>query len=131
MRSAIKTLIGLAVLSGFALIQPAHAEGDAVKGKKVFAKCMACHTIEDEKNRVGPHLVNILGRKTATVDSFKYSPAMTKASEDGMVWDEATLSSYLTAPKQFIPGNKMIFVGLKKPEDISDLIAYIRSKSAE
>jgi cytochrome c len=127
----MKTLIGLTILSGFALIQPAHAEGDADKGKKVFAKCMACHTIEEAKNRVGPNLVNILGRKTATVEDFKYSPAMTKAGEDGMVWDEATLTSYLTAPKQFIPGNKMIFAGLKKPEDISDLIAYIRTKSAE
>ncbi len=131
MHNGLKTLLGLAVLSGFALIQPAHAEGDATKGKKVFAKCMACHTIDEEKNRVGPHLVHILDRKTATVDGFKYSPAMTKAGEDGMVWDEATLTSYLAAPKQFIPGNKMIFVGLKKPEDISDLIAFIRSKSAE
>ncbi len=128
---AFKNLLGLAVLSSLALIQPAHAEGDAAKGKKVFAKCMACHTIKEEKNRVGPHLVNILNRKAATVDSFKYSLAMAKAGEDGMVWDEATLASYLTAPKQFIPGNKMIFVGLKKTEDVSDLIAYIRSKSAE
>ncbi|HWT62269.1 MAG TPA: cytochrome c family protein [Ochrobactrum sp.] len=127
----LKNLLGLAVLSSLAIIQPARADGDVAKGKKVFAKCMACHTIEEEKNRVGPHLVNILGRKTATVDSFKYSPAMSKAGEDGMIWDDATLTSYLTAPKQFIPGNKMIFVGLKEPEDISDLIAYLRSKSAE
>ncbi|WP_439273781.1 c-type cytochrome [Pseudochrobactrum sp. HB0163] len=136
MHIAFKNLIGLALLSGFALIQPAliqpaHAEGDAEKGKKVFAKCMACHTIEEKKNRVGPHLVNIIGRKTATAEGFKYSPAMSKAGEEGMVWDEETLRSYLAAPKQFIPGNKMIFAGLKKPEDISDLIAYLRSKSAE
>ncbi|MBX8828558.1 cytochrome c family protein, partial [Ochrobactrum sp. SFR4] len=78
-------------------------------------------TVEDVKNRVGPHLVNIFGRKTATAEGFKYSPAMTKAGEEGMVWDEATLTAYLTAPKQFMPGNKMAFAGLKKPEDISDL----------
>lgn len=131
MRISVKTIIGLSLLSGLAVTYPALAEGDADKGKKVFAKCMACHTIEEEKNRVGPHLVNILDRKTATVEGFKYSPAMIKAGEEGMVWDEATLTSYLTAPKQFIPGNKMIFVGLKKPEDISNLIAYIRSKSAQ
>ncbi len=131
MHNAMKNFIGLAILSGFAFIQPAYAEGDADKGKKVFAKCAACHTVEDAKNRVGPHLVNIFGRKTATAEGFKYSPAMTKAGEEGMVWDEATLTAYLTAPKQFMPGNKMAFAGLKKPEDISDLFAYIRSKSAQ
>lgn len=131
MRIAMKNLIGLAALASLALIQPVYAQGDADKGKKVFVKCMACHTIDAEKNRVGPHLVNILDRKTATVENFRYSPAMIKAGEDGMVWDEETLTGYLAAPKQFIPGNKMIFVGLKKPEDISNLIAYLRSKSEQ
>ena len=131
MRVSVKTIIGLSLLSGLAFTYPALAEGDADKGKKVFAKCTACHTVEEAKNRVGPHLVNILDRKTASIEDFKYSPAMTKAGEEGMVWDEATLTSYLTAPKQFMPGNKMAFAGLKKPEDISNLIAYIRSKSAQ
>lgn len=131
MRISIKNLIGLSVLASFALMQPAFAEGDADKGKKVFAKCMACHTIEEAKNRVGPHLVNILDRKTASVEDYKYSPAMIKAGEDGMVWNEATLTAYLTAPKGFMPGNKMAFVGLKKQEDIDNLLAYIRSKAAQ
>lgn len=131
MRVSVKNLIGLAVLASLTLMQPALAEGDADKGKKVFAKCMACHTIEEAKNRVGPHLVNILDRKTASVEDYKYSPAMIKAGEDGMVWDEATLTSYLTAPKGFLPGNKMAFAGLKKPEDIDNLIAYIRSKATQ
>lgn len=131
MRIAIKNIIGLSFLAGLTFIQPALAEGDADQGKKVFGKCMACHTIEDAKNRVGPHLVNIIGRKTASVEDFKYSPAMIKASEEGMVWDEATLTAYLTAPKLFMPGNKMAFAGLKKPEDISNLLAYIHSKTAQ
>lgn len=131
MRVSVKNLIGLAVLASLTLMQSALAEGDTDKGKKVFAKCMACHTIEEAKNRVGPHLVNILDRKTASVEDYKYSPAMIKAGEDGMVWDEATLTSYLTAPKGFMPGNKMAFAGLKKPEDIDNLIAYIRSKAAQ
>lgn len=131
MRISIKNLIGLSVLASLALMQPAFAEGDSEKGKKVFAKCMACHTIEEAKNRVGPHLVNILDRKTASIEDYKYSPAMTKAGEDGMVWDEATLTAYLTAPKGFMPGNKMAFVGLKKQEDIDNLLAYIRSKATQ
>lgn len=131
MRISIKNLIGLSVLASLALMQPAFAEGDAEKGKKVFAKCMACHTIEEAKNRVGPHLVNILDRKTASIEDYKYSPAMTKAGEDGMIWDEATLTAYLTAPKGFMPGNKMAFAGLKKQEDIDNLLAYIRSKATQ
>lgn len=124
-------VLSLALLTGLAAIQPAFADGDADKGKKVFAKCMACHTLEEPKNRVGPHLVNIIGRKTASVEDFKYSPAMTKAGEDGMVWDEATITDYVAAPKKFMPGNKMAFVGLKKPEDISNLIAYLHSKATQ
>lgn len=131
MRISARIIVGISLLSGLAFTYPAFADSDADKGKKVFAKCTACHSLEEPKNRVGPHLVDILGRKTATVENFKYSPAMIKAGEDGMVWDEATLTSYLAAPRQFIPGNKMIFVGLKKQEDISNLIAYIRSKSAQ
>lgn len=131
MRISIKNLIGLSVFASVALLQPAFAEGDSEKGKKVFAKCMACHTIEEAKNRVGPHLVNILDRKTASIEDYKYSPAMTKSGEDGMIWDEATLTSYLTAPKGFMPGNKMAFAGLKKQEDIDNLLAYIRSKATQ
>lgn len=131
MRISIKNLIGLSVLASLALMQPGFAEGDSEKGKKVFAKCMACHTIEEAKNRVGPHLVNILDRKTASIEDYKYSPAMTKAGEDGMIWDEATLTAYLTAPKGFMPGNKMAFAGLKKQEDIDNLLAYIRSKATQ
>lgn len=134
MRMSVKNLIAFSFLSGLSglmLAQPALADGDADKGKKVFAKCMACHTIEEAKNRVGPHLINIMDRKTASVEGFKYSPAMTKAGEDGMIWDEATLTAYLTAPKAFMPGNKMAFAGLKKPEDISNLIAFIHSKAVQ
>ena len=126
-----KIVLSLAALTGLAFMQPALADGDADKGKKVFAKCMACHTIEEPKNRVGPHLVNIIGRKTASVEGFKYSPAMTKAGEDGMVWDDATIAAYVEAPKKFMPGNKMAFVGLKKPEDINNLLAYLHSKTVE
>lgn len=124
-------IIGFSLMAAFGIAQPAMADGDPAKGKRVFAKCSACHSIDDTKNRVGPHLDSVMNRKAGSVEDFKYSPAMIKAGEEGMVWDEETLTSYLAAPKTFIPGNKMAFVGLKKPEDIANLIAFIKSKTPE
>jgi cytochrome c len=99
--------------------------GDAAAGQKVFNKCKACHVVDEEKNRVGPHLVHIIGREIAAVDGFKYSKAMAEFGADGNVWDVPTLSEYLAAPRKLIKGTKMAFAGLKKEEDIANVIAYI------
>ena len=88
---------------------------------------MACHDAKAEKNKVGPHLVGVIGRKAGTVEKFKYSPAMTAAGEGGLVWDEAKIGEYLKAPKEFIKGNKMAFPGLKKDEEIANVIAYLKA----
>lgn len=104
------------------------ADGDAKKGKRVFNKCKACHNLEKKRNKVGPHLVGILGRKAGTVENFKYSSAMKKSA---IVWDEKTLDAYVTAPKKYIPGNKMTFAGLKNESQRKDLIAYIKAESGE
>jgi len=107
----------------------AHADGDAEKGKVVFKKCMACHDAVNEKNKVGPHLVGIVGRPAGSVESFqkKYSKAMKEAGENGLIWDEANISEYLVDPKGKIPGNKMVFPGLKKEDDIANVIAYLKA----
>lgn len=99
------------------------AEGDVEKGEKVFKKCKACHFIDKEKNKVGPHLVGIMGRMAGAADGFKYSDAM-KGS--GITWDEESLTAYLADPKGYIKGNKMAFPGLKKEDQITDVIAYIK-----
>lgn len=99
------------------------AEGDAAAGEKVFKKCKACHVIDKEKNRLGPHLIGIFGRSAGSVDGFKYSKAMMEA---GLTWDEATLDQYLADPKGFVPKNKMAFPGLKKEEDRNNVIAYLK-----
>ena len=113
--------IGMGMSVGAALA----ADVDA--GKKVFRKCKACHTLkEGGKSAIGPNLYGVVGRNAATVDGFKYSKAM---KESGLVWDEETLTGYLTKPKEFLPGNKMPFPGLKKPEQIENVIAYIIEKS--
>lgn len=115
------------------LAVPASAQDDQVaEGEKVFKKCAACHMVgPDAKNRVGPELNGVVGRTAGTLDTFKYSEAMAKAGADGLVWSEETLSEYLTNPKEMIKGNKMAFVGLKKPEERAAVIAYIEAESAE
>ncbi len=107
--------------------QPAAASApDAKRGKKVFNKCKACHFADQEKNKVGPHLVGIVGRPVASVEGFKYSGAMkAKAAELG-TWTEENLMRYLADPKGVVPGNKMAFGGLKKEQDIKDVIAYLK-----
>lgn len=104
---------------------PALAEGDAAKGEKVFKKCKACHTIEQGgKNKIGPNLFDIVGKKSAAVEGYKYSKAMKKAD---LTWDDATLSEYLKKPKAFVKGTKMSFAGLKKESDRENLIAYLKT----
>lgn len=100
------------------------AEGDAAAGEKVFKKCKACHVVDSEKNRLGPHLVGIIGRASGSVEGFKYSKAMQAA---GITWDETTIAEYLADPKGYVPKNKMAFPGLKKEEDRANVIAYLKS----
>jgi cytochrome c len=102
---------------------------DVKNGATVFKKCMACHTATEAKNRVGPNLVNLVGRPVATVEGFKYSKAMSTFGT-GKTWDEALLTTYLAAPRQVVKGTTMAFAGLKKPTDIADVIAYLKDPAA-
>lgn len=124
-RTGLKTLAAAALIA-IAFAAGAHAEGDAAKGQKVFAKCMACHTLEAGKNKVGPSLHAIIGRKSGSVEGFSYSDAMKNAN---VTWDEAEIDKYLTNPKKEIPGNKMAFPGLPKPDDRANVIAYLKQAS--
>ena len=107
------------------------AEGDPAAGKKVFNVCRACHEAETDKNKVGPSLHGVVGRTAGTLPSYeaKYSPAMKEAGKNGMVWDEAHLTDYLRNPKAVIPKGKMAFPGLKKDEDLANVIAYLKANS--
>lgn len=116
-----------AIVGALTLAGPAFAEGDADRGKKVFNKCKACHVVDAEKNRVGPHLVGLFGRQSGAVDGFKYSKAM-KAAE--IVWDDETLDAYLTNPRRYLKGTRMAFAGLKKDKDRQDVIAYLKQSTA-
>ena len=101
--------------------------GDPALGEKVFKKCKACHVVDSDKNKTGPHLVNIMGRQAGSVEGFKkYSKAI---KESGIVWDEATLDGFLEKPKKYLKGTRMAFAGLKKEEDRANVIAYLKQFS--
>lgn len=121
-----KTALGAIMAVG--LLTSAAQAGDTAAGKKVFNKCKACHTIDEGgKKRVGPNLHGIIGKAAGTSEGFKYSKAMT---ESGIVWDEAKLGEFLTKPKDVVPKTKMAFPGIKKPEQLENLIAYIVEASS-
>ncbi|PHR91133.1 MAG: cytochrome c family protein [Robiginitomaculum sp.] len=97
------------------------------KGKRIFARCRACHTLpEGGKNRVGPNLWNIIGRTAGSAEGYAYSKAM-KTSE--VVWSEEALSAYLEKPSAYMPKNKMAFAGLRKQADRDNLIAYLKANT--
>ncbi|HWE20654.1 MAG TPA: cytochrome c family protein [Hyphomicrobiaceae bacterium] len=100
------------------------AAEDLDNGKAVFNKCRACHQVgENAKNLVGPILNGLLGRKAGTIEGYNYSEA-NKTS--GITWDEATFKEYIKNPKAKIPNTKMVFAGLTDPQDIDDLLAYLK-----
>lgn len=117
--AALAAILALTTIGG-----PALAAGDAALGKKVFNKCKACHSLEAGKNKIGPSLAGMFGRKAGNAEGFKkYSKAMTAS---GVVWDDATVAAFLASPKKMMPGTKMTFAGLKKDADIQNVIAYLK-----
>jgi len=93
-------------------------------GAVVFKKCMACHQVgPSAENGIAPVLNGVVGRRAGQYPNYNYSSA-NKSS--GLVWDEPTLARYLRAPAEVVPGTKMIFAGLKKDQEIADVIAYLK-----
>lgn len=103
-------------------ISQALEAGDPAHGKQVFAKCQACHSLEAGVNKVGPSLHGLIGRASATAESFSYSDAMKNAHVN---WTPEILDQYLTNPRKMVPGTKMTFAGLPKDTDRADVISYL------
>ncbi|MBW8728630.1 MAG: cytochrome c family protein [Inquilinus limosus] len=123
-------VLALAAIAALALPMTAHAQdaaGDPAKGKQIFTRCQACHSVEAGTNKLGPSLHGVVGRASGTLEGFNYSDAMKNAH---LTWDEATLDKYLAGPKALVPGTKMVFPGLPKEEDRLNVIAYLKQASA-
>ncbi|MEM9434280.1 MAG: cytochrome c family protein [Pseudomonadota bacterium] len=100
------------------------ASADPAKGEKVFAKCKACHKLENGANGTGPHLFGVVGRTIGAEAGFGYSGAMAAVAE---FWTPENLNGFLESPKGWAPGTKMGFAGLKKVDDRANLIAYLET----
>jgi cytochrome c len=116
------TLSALVVIASTAAASAAFAQ-DVAAGKSSFNKCLACHAIgEGAKNKIGPELNGLDGRKAGTVEGFSYSDA---DKNSGITWNEAEFKDYIKDPKAKIPGTKMAFAGIKNEKEVDDLWAFI------
>ncbi|NPU11133.1 cytochrome c family protein [Bradyrhizobium sp. 83002] len=118
------TLTALVVIASSSLTSAVLAQ-DAAAGKTSFNKCLPCHAIgEGAKNKVGPELNGLDGRKSGTAPDYNYSEAN---KNSGITWNEAVFKEYIKDPKGKIPGTKMTFAGIKNETEINNLWAYIAS----
>ena len=120
MRRLCCAWIGVAVLSVPAIAPSAAA--DAEHGKQLYILCAGCHT--ERPDALGPNLKGVFGRKAAALQDYRYSNPMKRAN---LVWDEANLRDYIADPQTKVKGNRMPFGGLSQPEDIEDVIAFLKT----
>jgi cytochrome c len=117
-----RTALFVISLAAFAA-QPARAQ-DAAAGEKDFVVCRVCHQIgPTAKNGVGPALNGVVGRKAGTYPGYSYSPANKNSN---LTWNEETLEPYLANPQSVVKGTKMTFAGLKDPQKVKDVIAFLK-----
>ncbi|MBB5515273.1 cytochrome c2 [Rubricella aquisinus] len=102
------------------------ASADAAAGEQVYRQCRACHVADAPTNRVGPHLVDIVGREKASVDGFRYSDALTSLEGN---WGYEELNGFLENPREYAPGTRMTYNGLRSEQDRANVIAYLESLS--
>lgn len=124
LRLLTTSLIALTMLAPVAV----QAAADVKNGEKIYKKCYFCHTLNQPTNRMGPHLMELQGRKAGSIEGFLYSDAMKQAGDNGLIWDDETLKEFLLSPKTMIPGTSMRFWGLFEGQ-VDDLLAYLNSVS--
>lgn len=113
------------VIAAVAVISPTWAaEGNPSRGERVFGACAACHSLEPDQSMTGPSLANLWERKAGSVSSFpRYSAALKSSS---VVWNDKSLDDWIKDPAHFIPGNQMIFNGIKNDQQRTDLVSFLR-----
>ena len=103
------------------------AMGDVMSGEKIFKKCASCHSIiKDGKNKIGPALYNVVGRKVGSVGGYKYSNALAEYEKE---WSFEELNGFLTKPSSYLKGTKMSYAGLRKEADRASIIKYLNQNS--
>jgi cytochrome c len=119
-------VLGGALLA--ATVGIAHAQ-DLAAGEQSFRKCGPCHSVgEDARNKIGPVLNGVDGRKSGTAPDYNYSDANKKAD---ITWSEATFKDYIQNPMAKVPGTKMAFAGIKNDKEIADLWGYLKQFKAD
>jgi cytochrome c len=115
-----------AVLAAIALVASTAAASaqDVAAGEQSFKKCLPCHSVgEGAKNKVGPELNGLDGRKSGSAEGFNYTEAN---KNSGLTWSESTFKEYIKDPRAKIPGTKMVFAGIKNEEEVNNLWAYLK-----
>ncbi len=126
--------LGAAAIAALLAAGPAAAQnaapGDPARGEELFKKCVACHTLEEGgRNKVGPRLHGLFGRKAGGVADFKYSPAL---RDSALVWTPETVDAlFAKGPDVLTPGSKMPLQTMASPKDRADLIAYLQRATAQ
>jgi cytochrome c len=122
--TTFRTSLAAPLLLPAALLFAAAQAGaqDLQRGEKLFTDCRSCHAVQAGVNNVGPSLAGIIGRKAASGDDFRYSPAMKRS---GITWDNATLAAFIADPQAVVPGNRMPYAGMPNGKDIADLVAWL------
>lgn len=102
------------------------------EGARLYRRCASCHEIgPDARNKVGPHLNEILGRPAASIDGFRFSRALTAMADEGLIWEADTLDAFLLRPSDFVLGTRMSFSGVEKDSDRENLILYLATLTPE
>ena len=110
-------------------IKTENIKGNLDRGRKLYLQCRACHSLkQNESHKVGPNLFGIFNQRAGTQEDFTYSPSLVSSN---LVWDQDNLDRWLEAPYELVPGNKMVFSGMNKSLDRTDLIAYLINETAQ
>jgi len=114
---------GSVLASGAASAQEEENEA-AIAGERDYKVCVSCHTFDESKQRMGPHLIGIVGRTAGAAEGYNYSKAM---AESDIVWDEENLAEYIKNPRSVVPGTKMYF-RLGNDEKVARIIEYLKTQ---
>lgn len=129
MSAACRWFVACALLLPFggaaAANQQSTNKGNPENGERVYARCMACHSLTE--NRIGPRHCGVFGRRAGTVAGFDYSPAMRRSK---IVWNEASLDAFLLDPMKYVPGTAMVYAGVPDARERADVIAWLKAARA-